>query len=42
MVFISMMLGWLYIENRVDDRTRSMVRNGPVNGSTHMDNIENS
>ena len=30
----------MYIENRVDDRARSMLRNGPVNVSTHMDNID--
>ena len=39
-VFISMMLGWYAIENRVDSRTRSMPRNGPVNAGTHIDNIE--
>ena len=30
----------MYIENRVDDRTGSMNRNGSVNVSTHMNNIE--
>ena len=32
--------GGMYIENRVDDRVRSILRNGPVGASTHMDNIE--
>ena len=30
----------MYIENRVDDRARSMFRNGSVNEITHMDNTE--
>ena len=30
----------MYIENRVDDRARSMLRNGSVNVSTHVNNIE--
>ena len=32
--------GGMYIENRVDSRTRSMLRNGSFNVSTHMDNIK--
>ena len=31
----------MYIENKMDDRERSMLRNGPINVNTHMDNIEN-
>ena len=30
----------MYIENRVDDRARSMLGNGSVNVSTHVNNIE--
>ena len=30
----------MYIENRVDDRTRSMLHDWPFNASTHMDNME--
>ena len=28
--------GGMYIENRLDDRVRSMLRNGPGNASTHI------
>ena len=30
----------MYIENIVEDRTRSMLRNGPVNSTTHMNSVE--
>ena len=30
----------MYIEDRVESRTRSILRSAPVNDSTHMDNIE--
>ena len=30
----------MYIENRVDDKTRYRLCNGSVHVSTHMDNIE--
>ena len=40
LVFISIMPGWCVYRDRVDDRTRSMLCNGSVNISAHMDNIE--
>ena len=40
-LFISMMLCDMCIENRMDDRARSRLCNGLLNGKTHINHIEN-